>query len=253
MKNKLAIYSILLAFSCLTLVLLSFTSKNKVYTPPGTIHLEYNLFIDHYFVSNIDYREFEFFIKDYLHKLEVDSIPSYYSFAELNYINEDFVSRMHIDSAFKRPLSYQEPIIEVYYWHPAFDHYPVMNVNLEQAKAYCKWRSDVVNIMNELKVNKKRTTETRHLKYFIPSKEELIEIEKRFPAFVIEPIYSMQIFSSLIFSKKYYRDKVIFLENSLSDLCEDGSLFGSNWFGENDNQDNYSISSFRCMCEVVIL
>ncbi len=37
--------------------------------------------------------------------------------------------------------SYNEPMARNYFWHPAFDDYPIVGVNWKQAKAFCHWRS----------------------------------------------------------------------------------------------------------------
>lgn len=36
---------------------------------------------------------------------------------------------------------YNEPMTNLYYWHPAYDNYPVVGVDWHQAKAYCDWLS----------------------------------------------------------------------------------------------------------------
>jgi len=37
--------------------------------------------------------------------------------------------------------SYNEPFTRNYFWHPAFDDYPVVGVNWKMAKAFCNWRT----------------------------------------------------------------------------------------------------------------
>ena len=44
-------------------------------------------------------------------------------------------------------LAYNEPYVEYYFRHPAYNYYPVVGVNWVQATEYCKWRSDRVNEM----------------------------------------------------------------------------------------------------------
>ncbi len=41
--------------------------------------------------------------------------------------------------------SYNEPFTRNYFWHPAFDDYPVVGVNWKQAKAFCHWRTHLWN------------------------------------------------------------------------------------------------------------
>jgi len=42
-------------------------------------------------------------------------------------------------------LAYNEPLIELYLRHPAYQQYPVVGVNWLQATDFCKWRTDRVN------------------------------------------------------------------------------------------------------------
>ena len=41
--------------------------------------------------------------------------------------------------------AYNEPMAKTYFWHPAYDHYPVVGVNWKQAEAFCVWRTEYMN------------------------------------------------------------------------------------------------------------
>lgn len=47
----------------------------------------------------------------------------------------------------REELAYNEPYLENYFNHPAYDQYPVVGVTWEQAMDYCTWRTDRVNEM----------------------------------------------------------------------------------------------------------
>ena len=41
--------------------------------------------------------------------------------------------------------SYNEPMTRNYFWHPAFDNYPVVGISWPQANAFCNWRTELWN------------------------------------------------------------------------------------------------------------
>ncbi|VAW26700.1 GldJ [hydrothermal vent metagenome] len=41
--------------------------------------------------------------------------------------------------------SFNDPMTEKYFSHPAYDHYPVVGVNWNQARAFCVWRTQLLN------------------------------------------------------------------------------------------------------------
>jgi formylglycine-generating enzyme required for sulfatase activity len=41
--------------------------------------------------------------------------------------------------------SYNEPLANMYFWHVAYDNYPVVGVNWKQANAFCIWRTHLLN------------------------------------------------------------------------------------------------------------
>ncbi len=41
--------------------------------------------------------------------------------------------------------SFNEPMTNMYFWHPAYDDYPVVGVTWKQARAFCVWRTQLFN------------------------------------------------------------------------------------------------------------
>ena len=87
-----------------------------------------SFYIDATEVRNVDYRE-------YLHWLQL----VYVSFPE--------VARRALPDtlAWRRPLAYNEPLVEHYFRLASFNDYPVVGVSWLQAGEYCVWRTDRVN------------------------------------------------------------------------------------------------------------
>ena len=45
--------------------------------------------------------------------------------------------------------SFNEPMTQNYYWHPAYDHYPVVGINWKQARAFSIWRTGIKKSYHE--------------------------------------------------------------------------------------------------------
>ena len=41
--------------------------------------------------------------------------------------------------------SFNDPMTKTYFWHPAYNHYPVIGVTWKQARAFCIWRTQKIN------------------------------------------------------------------------------------------------------------
>lgn len=46
--------------------------------------------------------------------------------------------------------SFNEPLTETYFWHPAYDDYPVVGITWGQAKAFNAWRTQILNEWKQL-------------------------------------------------------------------------------------------------------
>ncbi|MFC2110919.1 SUMF1/EgtB/PvdO family nonheme iron enzyme [Bacteroidota bacterium] len=57
--------------------------------------------------------------------------------------------------------SFNEPLARMYFWHPAYDNYPVVGITYHQAVAYCKWK--------ELQLNKELSDKRFYFKVSIPN------------------------------------------------------------------------------------
>jgi len=129
---------------------LSFT-KEKPYTPPGTIQVSETLFADQCEVSNLSWQEYELWTK-----------------AIYGANSKEHLATLPDTLVWRDKLSCNEPYVQYYYRHPAYKDYPVVGISYEQAQAFCKWRTERVKTL--LSVNK----DFRHqnIEYRLPTKAE---------------------------------------------------------------------------------
>ncbi|WP_306640144.1 SUMF1/EgtB/PvdO family nonheme iron enzyme [Sanyastnella coralliicola] len=61
----------------------------------------------------------------------------------------------------RTPMGYNEPFVEYYFNHPAYNDYPVVNVSHEGAELYCAWLQDSLNAFADGQVKYTVTLPTR--------------------------------------------------------------------------------------------
>jgi formylglycine-generating enzyme len=88
-----------------------------------------SFYMDETEIRNIDYREYLYWLR---HVYASD-----YRFLYRQALPDTLVWRER--------LAYNEPMVELYMRHPAYEEYPVVGVSWVQATKYCEWRTDRVN------------------------------------------------------------------------------------------------------------
>ena len=124
---------------------------NKV-SPPGTVWMQQNLFMDATEIRNVDYKEYLY----WLQKVHIDNPEKY-----KNAIPDSTV--WYVKNGFN------EPYVEYYFQHPAYNEYPVVGISYKQAEAYCKWRTDRVHEVILIQKNKLK------IEYAVEGKWNLID------------------------------------------------------------------------------
>lgn len=87
-----------------------------------------SFYMDETEVSNLDYLEYIYWLK---------RVYADYPDVVANALPDTLVWRNY--------MSYNEPMIEIYFRHPSYRDYPVVGVSWKQANDYALWRSDRVN------------------------------------------------------------------------------------------------------------
>ena len=112
--------------------------------PPNCVKISENFYADETELSNIDWKEYLFWLSD-IYGSE----------------SQEYYDALPDTLVHREDLSYGEPYVETYFKHPSYDRYPVVGLNLNQAKNYSNWRTERVAEMmliqkGLIKVNPKK-------------------------------------------------------------------------------------------------
>lgn len=87
-----------------------------------------SFYMDECEVSNVNYREYLYWLK-----------RVFVSYPEVHH------QALPDTLVWRSKLGWNEPYVELYFRHPAYQDYPVVGVNWLQANNFCAWRTDRVN------------------------------------------------------------------------------------------------------------
>lgn len=104
--------------------------------PPGTLHLQGNLYMDITEITKVNWREYLFWLKGNAPEDYKQALPN------INVWEEFDKNYKTYDQLFWDQLSYPER--------------PIIGITHEQASAYCEWRTKVVNEMLALNINQQK-------------------------------------------------------------------------------------------------
>ncbi|MEN8897403.1 MAG: SUMF1/EgtB/PvdO family nonheme iron enzyme [Nonlabens sp.] len=155
-------------------------------TPPGTIKLTNDLYIDRVPVTNLMYNEFLENIENYWSLEKHEKMKEYPRFG----LEEDSVftpwtgnTRLYMQVNHQNP---EEMIttklnMENYANSPFFQWHPVVNISRKQAELYCLWRTDLANAVYAMKSKNasRRSIFPYQVKFRLPTQKEMIAAQNK--------------------------------------------------------------------------
>ena len=124
--------------------------------PPGTVKIKDNIYIDETEITNFNWREYVMWLEKKHGKNAIE-----------------YKNALPDTLVWKEEESFNEPYAQYYYSHPAYNDYPVVGISYGQAVQYCKWRTERVKELFEIKaLTDKKNVYPTNFEYRLPTKEE---------------------------------------------------------------------------------
>ncbi|PPK95018.1 sulfatase-modifying factor enzyme 1 [Nonlabens xylanidelens] len=230
-------------------------------TPPGTIQLTENLYIDRVPVTNLMYKEFLDNLSNYWsmkkHE-ELKTFPRFNLDADSVFIPWTGNTRLLMSATHSNP---QEMITSKlstgnYSSSPFFQWHPVVNINKEQAELFCLWRTDLANAVYAIKSKNesKRARFPYKVKYRLPTEKEMIAAQNK-----LEREFKLTKYQNQIFA--YTGDFGLFrrMQNeteqlTITEIKEIGKDKTYNAMLDRNlsyYQQSELKTGFRCICEII--
>lgn len=167
-------------------LLLVSAGKKSLYKspPPGTVAVNDTFFVDYAPVRIIDYIEFLSSIRNFYTPAFSDSIkklPKWgYTFDEFRrldaYFKGDTVFYQKMLPRSLVTLANDKKVYDIDFRFKSmkYANFPIVNMSYEQAREYCKWRTDMVMLKYavDCKTEKQRRQYPMNFKYRLPTRKE---------------------------------------------------------------------------------
>jgi hypothetical protein len=273
MKNNKflgCIFPLTLLFCICTIPFNTFSQKKN---PPGTILLKKNLYIDETPVCNIEYRDYKYVLSKFL-RFNLDKFEDYtnsmpdYKFETSSFFKQidfkpDYDSLKYLIPETEEMIFGDWVDYKSYLTLPDFNYFPVINVNAEIAKSYCRWRTSMVKVLyaSESKA-KERKYLHNNFEYRLPTYEELKLATEKFKTEKKLKIQSAAKSDSLPSFRHLEKGGSLqkFLITNLFELVkEEDGIYETSWDTNKqiilpnlliDNNFIRENLTFRCVCEI---
>ncbi|MCB9365496.1 MAG: SUMF1/EgtB/PvdO family nonheme iron enzyme [Flavobacteriales bacterium] len=129
---------------------------NKIVSPPGTVRINNNIYMDETEVTNFNWQEYVMWVEKKFGKT-----------------SKEYKNALPDTTVWNNKESFSEPYMKYYYNHPAYKDYPVVGISYEQAVNFCKWRTDRVKELFKINaLSDKKSVYPTNFEYRLPTKEE---------------------------------------------------------------------------------